>query len=76
MAVRLSALRAGRCFTPQKHYFYASGTRNLFILFYMQIIDCVSVELHTDRFGGTELKRNYTWGFTNITVETRCVRGR
>jgi hypothetical protein len=23
MAVRLSALRAGRCFTPQKHYFYA-----------------------------------------------------
>jgi hypothetical protein len=26
MAVRLSALRTGRCFTPQKHYFYASGT--------------------------------------------------
>jgi hypothetical protein len=26
MAVRLSALRAGRCFTPQKHYFYASDT--------------------------------------------------
>jgi hypothetical protein len=25
MAVRLSALRAGHCFTPQKHYFYASG---------------------------------------------------
>jgi hypothetical protein len=24
MAVRLSALRTGRCFTPQKHYFYAS----------------------------------------------------
>jgi hypothetical protein len=27
MAVRLSALRTGRCFTPQKHYFYASGTQ-------------------------------------------------
>jgi hypothetical protein len=26
MAVRMSALRTGRCFTPQKHYFYASGT--------------------------------------------------
>jgi hypothetical protein len=26
MAVRLSALRIGRCFTPQKHYFHASGT--------------------------------------------------
>jgi hypothetical protein len=26
MTVSLSALRAGRCFTPQKHYFYASGT--------------------------------------------------
>jgi hypothetical protein len=26
MAVRLSVLRAGRCFTPLKHYFYASGT--------------------------------------------------
>jgi hypothetical protein len=26
MAVRLSALRTGHCFTPQKHYFYASGT--------------------------------------------------
>jgi hypothetical protein len=26
MAVRFSALRTGRCFTPQKHYFYASGT--------------------------------------------------
>jgi hypothetical protein len=26
MAVRLSALRASRCLTPQKHYFYASGT--------------------------------------------------
>jgi hypothetical protein len=26
MAVRLSALRTGRCFTPQKHYFYASDT--------------------------------------------------
>jgi hypothetical protein len=25
MAVRLSALRTGRCFTPQKHYFYAFG---------------------------------------------------
>jgi hypothetical protein len=22
----MSALRTGRCFTPQKHYFYASGT--------------------------------------------------
>jgi hypothetical protein len=26
MAVRLSALHTGNCFTPQKHYFYASGT--------------------------------------------------
>jgi hypothetical protein len=26
MAVTLSVLRTGRCFTPQKHYFYASGT--------------------------------------------------
>jgi hypothetical protein len=26
MAVRLSALRTGRCFTPQKHYLYVSGT--------------------------------------------------
>jgi hypothetical protein len=26
MAVRLSALRTGRCFTSQKHYFYVSGT--------------------------------------------------
>jgi hypothetical protein len=26
MAARLSALRTGRCFTPKKHYFYASGT--------------------------------------------------
>jgi hypothetical protein len=26
MAVRLSALRTGRCFTPQKRYFYASLT--------------------------------------------------
>jgi hypothetical protein len=26
MAVSLSALRTGRCFTPQKHYFNASGT--------------------------------------------------
>jgi hypothetical protein len=26
MAVRLSALRDGRRFTPQKHYFSASGT--------------------------------------------------
>jgi hypothetical protein len=30
MAVRLSALRTGRCFTPQKHYFSASGTRYYF----------------------------------------------
>jgi hypothetical protein len=26
MAVRLSAPRTGRFLTPQKHYFYASGT--------------------------------------------------
>jgi hypothetical protein len=26
MAVRFSALPTGRCFTPQKSYFYASGT--------------------------------------------------
>jgi hypothetical protein len=26
MAVRLSALRTSRCFTPQKYSFYASGT--------------------------------------------------
>jgi hypothetical protein len=26
VAVRLSALRAGRRFTPQKHYVYAFGT--------------------------------------------------
>jgi hypothetical protein len=26
MAVKLSALRSGSCVTPQKHYFYASGT--------------------------------------------------
>jgi hypothetical protein len=26
MAVILSALDSDRCFTPQKHYFYASGT--------------------------------------------------
>jgi hypothetical protein len=26
MAVRLSALRTGRCFTPQKHDFYASSS--------------------------------------------------
>jgi hypothetical protein len=26
MVVRLSALHTDRCFTPQKHYFYASGT--------------------------------------------------
>jgi hypothetical protein len=26
MAVRLSELCTGCCFTPQKHYFYASGT--------------------------------------------------
>jgi hypothetical protein len=25
MAVKLSALRTGRRYTPQKHYFYASG---------------------------------------------------
>jgi hypothetical protein len=26
MAVNLSALRTGHCSTPQKHYFYVSGT--------------------------------------------------
>jgi hypothetical protein len=32
MAVGLSALRTGRCFTLQKHYFYASGTHSCYRL--------------------------------------------
>jgi hypothetical protein len=31
MAVKLSALRTGRYFTPQKYYFYASGIHFCFI---------------------------------------------
>jgi hypothetical protein len=27
----------------------------------MQIIDCAQLELYTNYFGGTKLKRNYIW---------------
>jgi hypothetical protein len=39
---------------------------NLFKLSYMQIIDCVLGFVH-QQLGGTELKRSYTWGYTNIS---------
>jgi hypothetical protein len=29
----------------------------------MQIMDCVEVELHTNNYGGTKLKRNYIWRY-------------
>jgi hypothetical protein len=28
-------------------------------------MDCVQVKLYKNNFGGTELKRNYIWGYKN-----------
>jgi hypothetical protein len=33
----------------------------------MSIIDCVQLELYTNKFGGTKLKRNYIWRYANKT---------
>jgi hypothetical protein len=44
MAVRLSALRTGRRITPQKHYFYASGTHFCIQCVYIYIYDKLYVQ--------------------------------
>jgi hypothetical protein len=31
----------------------------------MQIIDYAQLELYTNTFGGTQLKRDYIWGYAN-----------
>jgi hypothetical protein len=31
----------------------------------MQIIDCVQLELYTNSFEVTKLKKNYIWGYAN-----------
>jgi hypothetical protein len=80
MAVSLSALRTGRCFTLQKHYFYASGTHFCFAIFWnialglTPNITLVSCRLIFDLEDGSDtLLRNYTL-YTNYTVLRRRIR--
>jgi hypothetical protein len=40
----------------------------------MLIIDYVKLELYTNNFGGTKLKRNYIWGSRTKKVEYHCHR--
>jgi hypothetical protein len=36
----------------------------------MQVIDSAQLELYTNNFGGTKLKRNYIWGYANKRLNT------